>query len=354
MSGAAIVGGGPAGAAAAIALARAGLRPRLLERDAVAQEKVCGEFLAEDAARGLAELGLDLVALGALPLRRAIFAAGRATAEIKLPFAAWSLPRARLDAALLEAAAAAGAWVEMGMAVAEAVPDGSGWALRLADGTALHAPALVLATGKHELRGLRRAAQGGALGLKLVLQGAAPDAAVTLLVCPGGYAGLQPRPDGGANLCAALDPHAAGVAAAARSAEAFVAHVAQGSELAARLLGAMRPAMARPLAVAGIPYGFLHRGDGPFRVGDQAAVIPSFCGDGVAMALRSGLRAAQALRAGVTAPAHHAAFAADIAGGMRIARGVSAAALRAPSVMIAGLRLFPGLAGLAARRTRLG
>lgn len=354
MSGAVIVGGGPAGCAAAIALSRAGERPLLLERDPVAAEKVCGEFLAEDAARLLAGLGLDLAALGAVPIRRALLGAGRHMAEMALPFAAWGLPRATLDAALLEAARAAGADLRCGVAVgaAERVP--GGWRLRLSAGGQLDAPCLVLATGKHELRGLKRAARGGSVGVKLPLLGVAPEAAIALLACRGGYAGLQPRPGGGANLCAALDP---AVAEVARSAEAFLAHAAAGSALAERLLAGLRPAQARPLVVAGVPYGFLHRGGGmeePFRIGDQAAVIPSFCGDGVAMALGSGLAAAAALRSGAVPAAHHDARAARLSGGMRLAALFAWLSARAPLALVAGMSLAPGVARGAARRTRLG
>ena len=56
------------------------------------------------------------------------------------------------------------------------------------------------------------------------------------------------------------------------------------------------PLLARPLTISGVPYGFLAppRPDDPvFRLGDQAAVIPSFCGDGMAIALHSAVLAAE-------------------------------------------------------------
>jgi flavin-dependent dehydrogenase len=354
MSGTVIVGGGPAGAAAAIGLARAGHRPMLLERDAIVAEKVCGEFLGADAAALLGRLGPRPPELGAVPIARAILAAGSRRAEFRLPFAAWSLPRATLDAALLRAARDAGAEVVTDAAVREAAPYRGGWRLALARGDALASRHLVLANGKHELRGLRRAARGGAIGVKLLLSGEVPDQAVTLLFCAGGYAGLQPRPDGGANLCAALDPRAPGVAAAARGAERFLAHVAGGSSLGEKLLARLVPQGSRPMTIAGVPYGFRHRGGGAFRVGDQAAVIPSFCGAGVAMALRSGLGAAEAIRHGGSAVAHHAATRSDSAAAMRLAALAATLARHAPRTMVGGLALAPAVAAMLARGMRPG
>jgi flavin-dependent dehydrogenase len=348
-----MVGGGRAGAAAAIALARGGDRPLLLERHTVAPEKVCGEFLADDAARALHALGLDLAGLGAVPIRRAIFGAGARQAEMALPFAAWGLPRAALDAALLDLARGAGAEILLGTAVQGAEPAGEGWRLRLANGAVLDAANLVLATGKHELRGLRRPDGVAALGLKLPLSGEVPDAMIALLACAGGYAGLQPRPGGGANLCAALDPRAPGVPEAAHSAAAFLANIAAGSAAAERLLRDLRPALARPMAVAGVRYGFLHRGSGPFRIGDQLSVMPSFCGDGVAMALASGLGAAESIRAGHSATAHHAAWARRVGGAMRLAGAMARLQQHAPWLLVAGITHVPRVATWAARRTRV-
>jgi len=349
-----IVGGGPGGAAAAIALARGGARPLLLERDAVVTEKVCGEFLAADAAQRLGSLGLDMAALGAVPIHRAIFAAGPSQAEMRLPFPAWGLPRATLDATLLDMARTAGAEVMLGTSVRGAAQHGNLWQVRLAGGETIETPNLILATGKHELRGLQRSAKGGAIGVKLPLTGDVPGGAILLLICAGGYAGLQPRPGGGANLCAALDPHAPGVAEAARSAHAFIAHVARGSALAAHVLSGLTPSIPRPLTIGGVPYGHVERGGNSFRVGDQASVIPSFCGDGVAMALASGEAAGQAVLGGAMPYTYQNEWALRVRGGMRLARLVSVLTARIPRMLVASVALAPTVAGWTARRTRLG
>lgn len=353
MTGTVIIGAGPAGAAAAITLARAGHRPLLIEREAVAAEKVCGEFLAADAAALLERFGLDLAALGAVPIAGAAIAAGRRAATLALPFAAWGLPRAALDAALRDQAVAAGAQLRIGTVV-QALPCGAGWRLRLRD-TEIEAARVILATGKHELRGVSRAVAGGAIGVKLPLRGVPIGKLIALLGCAGGYAGLQPRMAGGANLCAALDPRAGGVATAARDARALLEHVMRGSSLAATLLRDAEPLLLRPMTIAGVPYGFIarDRSAGLYRAGDQAAVIPSLCGDGVAMALASGIGAAEAMLAGQGAASHHAGFASRIRAGMRLASLAGFLIQHAPGLLVLGARAAPGVAVWAARRTRM-
>ena len=334
-----VIGAGPAGCAAAIALARAGQEVLLLERSPAPREVVCGEFLGVDAAAALASLGLDPVALGGILLRRVQVAHGARTAAAPLPFAAWGLSRLLLDGALQ---AAAGAALRRGITVLGAAPIPGGWRLRTSAGEIV-ARRVVLATGKHGLRGFPRPASPW-IGLKLHLDGVEPGDAVALLPFAGGYAGLQPT-QGGANLCAAVRTPPAGLLAA----------VAAGSALGARLLRDARPHWGKPLAVAGIPYGYRLPAGGPpglYRIGDQASVIPSFTGEGMALALHSGLAAAAAILAGQEAEAFHAAWRRRSAGPLRWA-GAGAWALRvAPTGFVAAAGIAP-LARLVARRTRV-
>ncbi|RBI69152.1 NAD(P)/FAD-dependent oxidoreductase [Vreelandella sulfidaeris] len=304
-----IIGGGPAGAAAAIKLAKQGMPVRLLERKLGPHHKVCGEFISYEAAQYLDELGLDLAALGAEPIRHARFYNGESELIFNLPFTAWSLSRCKLDSALLEQAASAGAKVELGTTVRHLSRAGDEWALLTRNrssagqtGTELSANTVFLANGKHELRGWKRRTcayrhssnHHNFIGLKMhfspsALQQVAWPSTVEIHLFKGGYAGLEPIEEGGINLSFLIQQdiyktcggHWLGVLDWLRR---------TSSHMEQRLANLV-PRWDEPLAVSGVPYGYIHTPDdsipGLFPLGDQAAVIPSFAGDGIAIALHT-------------------------------------------------------------------
>ena len=278
-------------------------------------------------------------------------------AEARLPFAAAGWSRRALDEALLRRAATLGVDVQRGVRVRSAAPG-----LVLTDTGSLPAPTLLLATGKHDLRGLARrpaTEPEGLIGWKLHLrlrpaQRAALAGHVEVVLFDGGYAGLQLVEDGVANLCLLADRGRYG----GDWPTVLAALEREDSHLARRLEGAV-PAWGRPLSIFRVPYGFVHRGPdegGVFRLGDQAAVIPSFCGDGMAIALHSGRLAAEAVLAGRSAAAYHASLRRDAAPAVRLAftlyRLTRSAAIR--SLAVSAARRWPGLLRTVARHTRCG
>src|ERR1035438_5012281 len=79
-----ILGGGVAGCAASIALARKGRSVTLIEREATPRHKVCGEFLSGEALEDLHALGIDVASLGAVPINYVRLAAARRAATAHL------------------------------------------------------------------------------------------------------------------------------------------------------------------------------------------------------------------------------------------------------------------------------
>ena len=361
MSGIVVAGGGPAGAAAALLLARAGRAVTVIERDAAPAHKVCGEFIAGDALARLAALGIDVMALGARPITRLRLVRGKDMVQTDLPFPAAGLSRRALDAALLAAAAASGATVLRG----HAVRGWSGGAL-LVDGLeAMRPERLLLATGKHDLRGARRhparpAAETVGFKLHLTLapaQASALEGAIELLLFRDTYAGLQMVEGDAANLC--LVTPRSRLDASGGWAGLLDGLCGESPHLARRLAGA--DGWAKPLAIARVPYGFVHEaagGEGAdiFRLGDQMGVIHSFTGDGIAIALHTASLAAACLLAGRTARDYHARARKDVRGPIRLAsalyRAGQSGAVQA--AMMGAARLWPGVLGQAAGMTRAG
>lgn len=347
-----VVGGGLAGCAAAITLAEAGRLVTLVEREATPKHKVCGEFLSGEALTYLPRLGVDVAALGAVPIDSVRLGASTLT---RLPFQAMSLTRRTLDEALLQRACAAGVHVLRGQTVESLTNDRA----ELAGGDSIETESIFLATGKHDLRGHHRPAgrQGNLLAMKMYWrlspgQTAALNGQVELILYPGGYAGLQPVEGGAANLCCLIERKT--FRELGGRWEDLLAHMlGHVAHLGERLRGAT-PLLDRPLAVSSIPYGFVRQSSEGFRhLGDQAAVIPSFTGDGMSIALHTGILAAQMHLAGASAEAFQRKANEDLHRCVMRATWLSLGLVQHPRILAAAAGLWPGSLRLIARATRI-
>ena len=348
-----ILGGGPAGAAAAITLARAGQPALLLERQRETGDALCGGFLSWHSLAALERLGVAKLR-GATIDRVRLFARGR-SAEARLPRAALGISRRQLDSELLARAEALGARIERGVHA------------RDIDGRTVHADEdfaaerLLLATGKHDIRGAGRPRDDHdpALGLRVRL-GRSPaltrliEGAIELHLFDRGYAGLALHEDGSANLCLAVRKSRLGEAGGPR-----VLLEAIGEEVPA--LGerlASLDSSAAIDAIAAVPYGWraTDTAEGVYRLGDQCGVIPSLAGEGMGIAFMSGVAAGEAILRGIDARSYQRAVATRTHRPIAIAGAILALAeRRATAPMLLSLaRIAPGLARLAARVTRVG
>jgi flavin-dependent dehydrogenase len=334
----------------------------LIEREPTSRHKVCGEFLSGEALEDLHALGIDVASLGAVPIDYVRLAASRRAAEAPLPFPAASLTRMALDTALIAEALAAGVRVERGRAVQSlGRTTGNIWQATLDDGSVYEAPTVFLATGKHDLRGHARPKDPQRwVAFKMYFrlapaQAAELERASELMLYPGGYGGLQPVQGGIANLCWVVQHRY--FARAGHRWENFLAKMQQDCpHLAMRLAGA-EPLLAKPIAITHIPYGFMRRTteDGLYCIGDQAAVIPSFTGDGISIALHTARCAVAAYLADEPAPLFQARLRSALLAQMRLAEfaadGLNNAFARA--VLPFCLRVWPGVMRVTAKLTRV-
>jgi flavin-dependent dehydrogenase len=355
-----VVGGGPAGAMAAISLARVGRRVVLVEKTRAAHHKVCGEFLSREAVHYLRQIGIDPLTLGAEGIRRVRVSTGGKIVESPLPFQALSLSRQVLDESLLVRAVAEGCIVLRGVAVESLVGGRGGWAATLSNGETLQSPAVFLATGKHDLRGFQRppGKQSDLIGFKLHWQLTPAQIedlrdAMDLYLFPGGYGGLSLIENDAANLCLVVRRNVLG---SLGGWPALFSAILESNRHLRQLLKGGEPLWAQPLAVSPIPYGYLSTSDdGLWRIGDQAAVIPSFTGDGISIALHSAALAARMFLAGETAAAYHQTLRDQLRRSMTLATWLSRAAVTTSgrACALSAARLFPALMGSVAAATRI-
>ncbi|CAN5131339.1 hypothetical protein BH09PSE3_BH09PSE3_21410 [soil metagenome] len=321
-------------------------------------DALCGGFLSWRTLRQLDSLGITMHALGGHPINHVRMFAGNAMASARLPGGAIGLSRRRLDTIMLDHAVAAGAGLEI--TTARNI-DGN---TVLTDGGTIDAESIVLATGKYDLRGQSRPRFGGddpTLGLRIRL---APHPGLAALIGNSielhmfdrGYAGLLLREDGSANLCMAVRKSRL-AKAGGKPADLIATLAAENPFLGERL--AWLDGVPEPDAVASVPYGWraMTTLPGVFRVGDQAAVIPSLAGEGIGIAVASGAAAARSWAAGgaMSAPAYQQAFASRVRRPIAIARLLWERAETPWSATfgLRALRMIPAFTDILARATRI-
>jgi flavin-dependent dehydrogenase len=306
----AIIGGGPAGTAAALAARASGSRVAVWDRQTFPHDKVCGEFISGESLPLLERL-IPAALRRSASIARCEFISPHGQVDgFTLPQPARGLSRRCLDHALWQAAAGAGALTHEGTAIrcvnrlaqrGGAVP---AWQLKTADGEVITSRSLLLACGRwwsieglaSPLAGLKSRANAWT-GLKAHFTGIALCDAVEMYYFPGGYCGLAPIEDGTYNVCCLVHSSLlkeAGESGGSRDLGHWLQRVAQHPALEARLEGAAQASAT--LATAPVSPATRRAAlGGALVIGDAAGFIDPFTGDGISMALHSGLLAAEIL-----------------------------------------------------------
>lgn len=293
-----VVGGGPAGTAAAVTAARSGARVLLLERGRLPRHKVCGEFVSAESLELLSAL-----LCGAKPsLRRLLERAPRISQgrlfvdnrmlEIPIEQPATSISRFELDAALWQAAEDAGVDSRQQQGVERIAHHGHFMVSSSAEEFAAHS--VINASGRwSNLKDPRNHGPAKWLGLKAHFSESAAPNSVDLYFFEGGYCGVQ-------RVRLAADDHESriNVCAMVRADVAHTLPEVLTCHPALRERSADWDRLTAPVITS--PLIFITpqpEQDGVLRAGDAAGFVDPFIGDGISLALRSGNLAAESLRA---------------------------------------------------------
>jgi flavin-dependent dehydrogenase len=296
----AIIGAGPAGCAAAITAARCGARTILFERGQYPRHKVCGEFVSPESHCVLQDLlGCNAWLLASPPeITAARMFSGAHCVKFTLHTPAWSIARYDLDFALWQAAQAGGC--ELRQATVERITRTAGdFELALATKETIASAKVINASGRWS--NLRRPIIPNGprwIGLKGHFSGEYAPPSTDIYFFPGGYCGIQPVSATLLNASAMVRTDKATTLE-----EVFAAH--PGLWLRSRAWERTTEIISTSPLVHMSPEPVT---DGVLNAGDAAAFIDPFVGDGISLALRSGVLAAQAASADIYAAEYISRF----------------------------------------------
>ncbi len=302
----AVIGGGIAGSTAAALLAQHGLRVILLEKGDFPRQKVCGEFLSPEGVDVLRRLGVWPHLSRHNPPRihsLTLTAVGRETRQM-LPLPGWGVSRWVLDHALWEHAGRSGV-VTRDHCMAQQIEGNlrHGFSLTVQQAgrpsTPVNARVILCATGRQwQLRAQRRmpdvAVKPRFVGLKAHFRGVPLDGQVELHTLRHGYCGLVEVTGAVSNLCCWVE--AGAFRRAGGTPSRFLASaLMQNLPLRARLQTAEQVG-TQWIATSSAPRRIATPvTEGIWNIGDRAAMVAPFTGDGMGMGLRAAELAATIL-----------------------------------------------------------
>jgi flavin-dependent dehydrogenase len=355
----AVVGGGPAGASAAITAARAGASVVLFDSSEFPRQKVCGEFVSAESLGLLRKLlsgherAGEVLRESPVIARARIFAVGH-MAETFIQPSGLSIPRTVLDLLLWECAQRAGVSAHSKCEVQSI--DGCGpFTVTTARGEFVTA-AIILCTGRWSRFSDSASVAGGPkwIGLKAHYRERDPAPSTDLYFFDNGYCGVQPVAHDAVNVCALVRSD---------SATTLEAVFQRSAQLYARAEHWKR--VTAPVSTAPVLYRKpICVRDNILLAGDAAGFIDPFAGDGISLAMRSGQAAAECLRpfiGGTTSldgvcreyeAVYRQQFAPLIAASTRVRRLASLPKIARP-VALQMLKI-PGVLPYVIRKTRVG
>jgi geranylgeranyl reductase family protein len=300
-----VAGAGPAGAVAALRLARAGVRVVLCDRSNFPRDKACGDGLIADSIAALNRIGLDREVEDAAYRTSGLLIISPRGTEVRFQSTFWVLPRRSFDHILFKAAVDAGAVYERVIVEEPVVDNGqvTGVAGRRPAGgerVTFRAPLTLLATGGNAaiLKKFDPEARSDPSGIAIRTYTKPQSTTVNELIISlerdllPGYAWAFPAPEGLLNVGVGVLMER-GVGGEDRNLRQRLDALLAGQGLLGRVLGqqkAVTPYQGAPLRT-GLSGSQFSR-PGLAIIGEAAGTTYSLTGEGIGKAMESGLLAA--------------------------------------------------------------
>lgn len=297
----AIAGGGLAGLALSIQIARKGFRVALFERETYPFHKVCGEYVSLESWDFLTVLGLPLKEWN-LPFIEKLYVTSSNGESIRstLPLGGFGISRYKLDAALAGIARNAGVSLLENTKVHDIQFDGGVHQIHTSAGL-FSAPVVAACYGKKSNLDvkwkrlfIRKEKSANYVGVKYHVHANLPDGEIALHNFPGGYCGISKIEDG--RYCLCYLTHSVNLKNNGQSIPDMEKNILRQNPALRKLLDEVTVLFEEPVTIAQISFAKKTQLENHVLcIGDAAGMIAPLCGNGMSMALHASKIAATSI-----------------------------------------------------------
>lgn len=289
----AIAGGGLAGLALSIQLAKAGYAVIVFEKERYPFHKVCGEYISLESWNFLEELGLPLSDWNLPIIRRLLVSApGGESIEQELPLGGFGISRYKIDAALADIARTCGVTIAEGTKVTDMVFQRTAFQVHT-DGGVFQARIACVSAGKRSNLDIkwrrpftrkRSDKLNNYIAVKYHVDTDLPADSIALHNFKDGYCGISRIEDG--RYCLCYMTTAANLRSSGNSIAEMEKNVLSRNPYLSVIFSSVTKLYQEPLTISQISFERRARvEDHIFFIGDGAGMIPPLSGNGMSMAL---------------------------------------------------------------------
>lgn len=281
-----IIGGGVAGLCAAIKLTELGANPLIIEAGEYPSHKVCGEFFSPECMPILNQWNIY-----PREILKAQFHGNNRTLNFEFPRPAGSLSHIEFDPMLVQHAKRGGAILMTNCKTTQISQENNGHRILLSTGENIFTKHLIIATGR--IPNFNQASPTVRyMGLKAHYEGIHLKNSLQMFAFKNAYLGISPIENSKYNIACLANIE---IASQWDTPQLFIEHLMSKSNRLDYLLNSGKSLFPEWMCVSVPLFGLKDTPNWPttYFIGDAAGTIPPITGDGLSMAIRGGIMAAE-------------------------------------------------------------